>query len=310
MDNKKKIALAVFAGILLYFAIIVSQEKEIVPTLLNFNWKYAPIIISLTFANYFFRFVKWHFYLRELEIKIPVKSSALIFLSGLSMSITPAKIGETFKAYLLKEKHGTEATKTLPVVAAERITDIAGLAVLALIGSLFFSYGTGIIAILLVAFLAFSALVWTKNINIANIVSKIPLISKYSVMLDKSYGNFSKIFSPKNLAITTGLSILSWMFECLAFFTVLTSFGLQAPVLFTIFAFSFTTILGAISMIPGGLGVTEFSLIGLLIAFGIAGSGAAAATILIRIFTLWLGVAVGLIAFLTLEMRSKSKRVQ
>ena len=50
--------------------------------------------LALALANYFFRFLRWIFYLNVLSIKTPATVSALVFLSGLAMSITPGKAGE------------------------------------------------------------------------------------------------------------------------------------------------------------------------------------------------------------------------
>ena len=42
-----------------------------------------------------------------------------MFGAGLSLSITPAKLGELVKSYFLRELHGVPATRTAPIVIAE-----------------------------------------------------------------------------------------------------------------------------------------------------------------------------------------------
>ena len=66
--------------------------------------------LGLSVGNYSLRFLKWQWYLRALKLA-PTRrliwwESLLIFLSGLMMSITPGKLGEVFKSYLLKNSHG------------------------------------------------------------------------------------------------------------------------------------------------------------------------------------------------------------
>jgi len=81
---------------------------------------------------------------------------------------------------------------------------------------------------------------------------------------------------------------------------VLTAFDSSASLLSSTFVFSFSSLAGAISMIPGGLGVAELSFAGLLMLAGISRGIAAGATVIIRFCTLWFGVLVGLITlFLT-----------
>ena len=58
---------------------------------------------------------------------MPLASSALVFGAGLSLSITPAKLGELVKSYLLREMHDVPAPQTAPIVVAERVTDLVAL---------------------------------------------------------------------------------------------------------------------------------------------------------------------------------------
>src|SRR5690606_23138209 len=62
-----------------------------------------------------------------------------------------------------------------------------------------------------------------------------------------------------------------------------------------LFIFPFATIVGALIMMPGGLGGAEASMAGLLqLLAGTPETVAVAATLLIRFGTLWFGVTLGL----------------
>jgi len=54
-------------------------------------------------------FLRWQFYLSRQAVTVPIASSALVFGAGLSLSITPAKLGEIVKSYLLREMHDVPA---------------------------------------------------------------------------------------------------------------------------------------------------------------------------------------------------------
>jgi uncharacterized protein (TIRG00374 family) len=103
--------------------------------LVGFGWWAFAAAIGLSLANYVVRFARWQLYLRFQQVEVPVSSSALVFGAGLSLAITPAKLGELVKSYLLREMHGIPATQTAPVVVAERVTDLVALLVLAVIGA-------------------------------------------------------------------------------------------------------------------------------------------------------------------------------
>jgi len=71
------------------------------------------------------------------------------------MIITPGKIGEIWKGWLIKDINGEELSKTVPVVIVERITDVLGLAILSLFGVLYYKQGVYLILVLLLLFLLF-----------------------------------------------------------------------------------------------------------------------------------------------------------
>ena len=85
---------------------LYADLPQMLKALVNFRWEFLPLILGLTLFNYFWRFIKWQYYLGRLEIHVHWFKSLLIFLSGLSMAITPGKIGELLKAYLLKNVNG------------------------------------------------------------------------------------------------------------------------------------------------------------------------------------------------------------
>jgi uncharacterized protein (TIRG00374 family) len=69
-----------------------------------------------------------------------------------------------------------------------------------------------------------------------------------------------------------------------------------------LFIYAFSILVGALSFLPGGLGGTEASMVTLLILNHVAQPQAVAATVLIRLATLWFAVALGVFA-LTLPER-------
>ena len=93
---------------------------------------------------------------------------------------------------------------------------------------------------------------------------------------------------------------MSWGSECVAFYYVLVGVGSAGTPLLLLqatFIFAASTLFGLVSFLPGGLGVSEVSSVGLLIALARATTaGATTATILIRFCTLWFGVLLGLLA--------------
>src|SRR5437016_4808037 len=100
-----------------------ADAPRMLVALAHFRWEFLPLILAFTTFNYGWRFVKWQYYLKRLQIRLPFGTSLLIFLSGLSMAITPGKVGELLKSYFLKRVTGVPASRTSPIIVAERLTD-------------------------------------------------------------------------------------------------------------------------------------------------------------------------------------------
>ncbi|HEV8674806.1 MAG TPA: lysylphosphatidylglycerol synthase transmembrane domain-containing protein [Methylomirabilota bacterium] len=274
---------------------IVADLPATLDALGRFQWRLLTLVIAATLLNYALRFLKWHFYLRRLTVPLPVRQSLLVFLAGFTMAITPGKVGELLKAFLVRDLVGTALSRTASVVVAERLTDVAGLLVLSALGATALPHG-GLVLATVAALLA-AAWVLLQMPRLADALHGALLrggrLARLAEPLRLFLGTGRTLLAPGPLALTVGLSIVSWFFECLAFSLVLQGLGLAMPLQAATFLYAFAALAGALSMVPGGLGVTEGSLTGLLVAFGTPLPAAAAATLLIRAATLWFAVALG-----------------
>jgi uncharacterized protein (TIRG00374 family) len=98
--------------------------------------------------------------------------------------------------------------------------------------------------------------------------------------------------------VALGLSVVAWFFECVALGLILEGLGVVLPLRAATFVYAFASLAGAVSMLPGGLGVAEGSLTALLAGLGTPLPAAAAATLLVRVATLWFAIAVGVATLL------------
>lgn len=280
---------------------------------MSFNWLWLPVILSLSFLNYIFRFFKWHYYVNILNIKLTYKTSFLIFLSAFTMSVTPGKMGEVLKSYLLKEENGTPISKSAPIVLAERLTDFISIILLCLIGSIVFNYGQILILIIGLFFIFTVAILSIRNVSlkIIGFFEKISFLRKHIEKIQEAYNSVYVMMSLKHLTVATLISVVSWFFECIGFYLVINIFsessGLQINLLSATFIYAFSTLIGAIAMLPGGVGLTEASLTGLLVLSKISVDISVASTIIIRLATLWFAVFVGIIAIFIYQKMTDRK---
>jgi len=291
------LSVAVFAGLSIY-----SDVRELQANLAVFTYFSLAVAFLLASGNYVVRFVRWQYFLRHIGINVPTRESAVVFLSGFVMSVTPGKFGEVFKSLLLYESRRISMAKTAPIVVAERLTDLMALVVLIAVGSLSFEQGVPIT--ISGAFVV--GLIWITCAYrplgefFLRLVEKFPLIRRLAPKLREAYDSLLEMTRPLPLIIGTSTGIVAWGLECAALWSIILGFG-DAVLSWdaATFAYSTSTMAGALAMMPGGLGVTEIGMAGLLQALGgpqMTISLATAATILVRLATLWYAVALGIVA--------------
>jgi uncharacterized protein (TIRG00374 family) len=247
--------------------------------------------------------LKWNFFLKSVDVHLNLKDNLFVFFSGLGMIITPAKVGEIWKGWLIKDINGESLSKTVPVVIIDRVTDLIGLIILSALGILYYKEGSYILIILIILFVLFFTAIKSKKIS-GKIISILEnRAGKYSKDVKTMHNTFEQLMNPKNMTLMSFLSAFAWFFECLALYFVIIGFGESISVLISTFVFSFASLAGAVSMIPGGLGVAEATFSGLLQYFGLTATISVGVAIIIRFGTLWYGAILGFLVYLIFKKR-------
>jgi glycosyltransferase 2 family protein len=141
-------------------------------------------------------------------------------------------------------------------------------------------------------------LAWARPARaLIDLVTRPRVTQRLRVPLHEMYGGLASLCRPRLLSIATLIAIPSWAFECVGFALIVGAFPgahIDLPLAMAIYAAS--TIAGALSFLPGGLGVTEGGMTILLVETAhLDQSVALDATLLTRLATLWFGVALGVV---------------
>lgn len=306
-----RVALGVAAGVAIYVGYAIWRDASQVATAMSqFAPRAALIGLLLAAANYLVRWVRWEYYLRVLGYRVPTGDSVMVFLAGFSLTVTPGKLGEAVKAFLLREAHGIPVARTAPIVVAERVTDLIGCLALACVGAFTFNVPRGFLvacAVLVVVGLAVVSIRPLAHACIA-VASRLPGLRRVAHKLHEFYDSTATMLKPAPLVVGVVLSTVSWFCECLAFWFVVKGFpGADVALDAATFIYAAMTIAGAISFLPGGLGVTEGGMLLLLgrLGTGIGSGAAAAATFITRLCTLWFAVALGMGALILFARRRR-----
>ena len=301
----KQILPAVILGFFVLLLLgFIGDLREVIHSLEEFNWAIFPLILVFTLFNYSLRFVKWHFYLGQLGVKnFPIRQSARLFVAGFPLAMTPGKVGEVLKGVWVKQMTGLPVAKGVSAIVAERISD--GLAVLLLSTLGVIAYPQYWLAFLIILTILVGVIVISQIKIVAHYLldfsERIPFVKKFTPILREFYDGSFAVFRPGATIFAVGLGMVSWLGEGIGFYLLLTNLGLapgRETLSNAIFILAFSTIIGAVTALPGGLGAAEVSIAGMLtLLVGMEASRAAAATLLIRLATLWFGVFLGFVTW-------------
>jgi uncharacterized membrane protein YbhN (UPF0104 family) len=286
-------------------------------TLAGYPWGLFVAALGLSTSNYLLRFAKWELSLHWLRVRdrapgLSRARSLLIYLAGLSMSVTPGKVGEVLRSMLLSASDDVPFTRTAPVVVADRLTDLVALVLLAAVGVAERPEYVPVLVVTVVLVAVGAVVLGSPRLlgGVLDGLARVPrlagLVAKARPLVDSSV----TLMKLGPLAWLTVLSVAGWGLECVGFWLLVNGFGgVEASLRTCALLWSAGTLVGALSFLPGGLGATEGSLVVATtrLVSGATQPVALAASLLGRVATLWYGELVGGIA-LALFLRNPAVR--
>jgi uncharacterized membrane protein YbhN (UPF0104 family) len=283
--------------------------RDVVEAISRIGLAGVLLALGLSLLNYGLRFLRWQTYLRTLGHRVPWEHSLQIYLAGFALTTTPGKAGEAFRGVLLKRR-GVPYPDSLAAFFSERLSDLLAIVLLTLFGLTLYPEARALILmgalLTLIALAGLSHRGWMLRWR-ARLALR-PKLGAYVRHLFDVLLQARQCHRPTVLLAATLLSVIGWGAEALAFFMMLYWLGLEVPLGFAVFVFALSMLAGALSLMPGGLGSTEGVMAALLIWHGVGAPDAIAATVLIRLTTLWFAVGIGLVAVSTGSLRTSRSR--
>lgn len=269
------------------------------------------IILGLSLVNYTLRFGRWQIYLAALKHRIALKPSSIIYFAGFALTTTPGKAGELLRGVFL-QKRGVPYTASTAAFLSERLSDLFAITLLASLGANLHKYGQFFIIGAVAVGMCLSLLVFSNFLTLlrAKFATKKNRLAKFISHFLTLLSQARRCHTPVVLIFASILSLLAWAAEAYAFYLVLQWMGYNSTIEFAFSVYALSMLAGALSFLPGGLGGTEVVMAGLLIWAGIAETQAIAATVIIRLATLWFAVALGaaILTFSQHTLRDKTNR--
>ncbi len=272
----------------------------------------APVLCA-ALVSYAFRILRFHYFLLRSGIPISLQGTAFVQCVGFALSVTPGHIGEVFKLHLIRERVGTPVVQSAPLLLLDRLTEGGGFLILAAVSAWMLPALQDRLPVPLMILLGLGALLafalvfrqwgdrlitytsrWASAARVSRIV---PHVSNLWRGLKASF-TLKQVFG--GLALSTvarfadGLVVL--------FAAQIMGLGLEVPE--AVFVLGVSGLAGGLSLLPAGTGAVETTMVGLLLFLGAPLANALAITLLARLFTLWLWVALGLVLVFWLRVFS------
>lgn len=297
----KKPVLVMFFMLIFYIIFVAySDFGKFSINILHFKFYYLPLVLLLGFIERIILALRQQLFLKNIDISIPLKQSILLYFASLSMTITPAGSGQVIKSYFLKKKYGFSITKSYPVVFVERFHDLlAPLIILStlLIFERIFASMTLVVILGFVSILIYVSFRSQKLFEyLAKFLIRLPKLRQFTNNVIQSYDVFHSITSKKITIQGILLSLIAWIIDAMIAYIIFNGFDLNFGFISTTIMVFSSVLFGAISMVPGGVGLTEISLVSFLTKKGLELSFVISIIILTRFVGLWYPTILGFIS--------------
>ena len=295
----RRLILPALFTLLVFIALaVVADVRELKEALGELDSGVLVPLFALSLLNYALRWARWELYLRAMDIRLPVLQSVAVLLAGFALSITPGKAGELGKAWLVRELGGGPARRVVAAVLCERVLDLLAMILLVAVGSIAYAGGR-LYAAAGIALFAFLVAVISSERAMKTLLSwgaRVPALGKRLHVVEEVWDRLRELFRVDRLLVALVLSVVAWGGEGIGTYLVLREYSSEVSWLASVFTYSFSTLLGGLSMLPGGVLAAEGSLAAMLDLQGLTLAQASAATIVIRVATLWFAVVLGVLA--------------
>ncbi|MFA6903707.1 MAG: lysylphosphatidylglycerol synthase transmembrane domain-containing protein [Gallionellaceae bacterium] len=281
---------------------------EVVAALVTVGITGTLIALALSLVNYLVRFVRWQKYLSILGHQVYWPESLRIYIAGFGLTILPGKAGEAIRSVFLKN-HNVSYPESLAVFFSDQLSNLISIMLLVSVGLWAYPQAQPVIIVMggiILGILLF--LQQTKWLQALEAIAQRKLPAKPARLITSSIEiilHSKRCFSLPMLLYGIGMGLIAWGAEGIAFYYIMHVLGSDMTLQTALFIYAFSMLVGAISFLPGGLGGTEATMVALLMLNNIDQPHAVAATVLIRLATLWFAVALGVIAMSMPERKAE-----
>lgn len=297
------------AAILYFAAMLWAGWGQTVSAIATMGGSFLVGVAILSSTAYVWRFGRWEYALRRFAYRIPRGFNFRVYISGLALTTSPGKVGETLRSVLLAPR-GVRMSHSLGAFLADRLSDVLGVCLLGIVAALVGGKGwPSLLTLVFVAVFAVSCLSAYALVHpaagrfwqwFAMRLHWLPVRGGQSAL-----ESWAALWSPARALFFALIAVAAYGTQAWVFALLCVRGGAAIDTADAVAVFVNATLFGAASMVPGGLGAMEASVVFQLVGSGVAEPTAVSLAIASRLVTLWTGVGLGVVALATLSSPGK-----
>lgn len=312
--------LMVFGVLAFVFFVYKVDFRQLVLTMRTINLAYLFWALIFTALNVAAKAFRWIYMVRRSTgqtISFPLAFLS-IFAGVASSSLAPAKTIDLAKPLIIKELYPqTKLGYLVGVVFVERLADLAilifALVFFTLLSQAVISSGIVILLLSIIVLSVLTAGNWVpllqKCLAVISARSKSSAVKKLMQLLSSVCEPLEEWAAIRQSMSLLAFSAVAQIMELMRAFFIFKAVGLEIDFVAVALAFASSAVLGLLSMVPGGIGITETSQNAILakLAPGAALSQIGGGVLIDRVISYYGIVLIGAIIMLVFKIRPETK---
>jgi uncharacterized protein (TIRG00374 family) len=260
----------------------------------SFQVTLLPPIVAVSLAYYLLQGVRWHQLLRDIGVRLRLRDTVLLNFAGQATAVLP--LGELTRAVLVTEATSTSFGAVVATVTVQELIYTMVLIAFAVPSLIGVPHALpGVIAALVLTALIFVALAWCPAYRWLRLfVAHTPGLRRFLHEVDELHNDMVLLLRHRSTLSGAWISAVQAVCTITALWLVAQALApgalswAQAGLVFAV-----SNVAGALSLIPGGIGAYEASVVGLLVGMGMSPGAAAAVAVVQRLADKGLATLIG-----------------
>ena len=297
MKKWRKYVPFVVSGVLIIILVGYAPWGQVGDAFEDYSPAAISILIWLSLLYYLLKTLRFYYLLKAMGIDQPLGRVAASYMSAQPVSLLPA--GEIYRSNQLQRYTGVPVKDSIPQFTMQGILEGVSMASLALMSAL--ALNTLRLPFLgLTVLLAAAALAIKRGhiVQLTKLVNKLPFVDLTHGTIEQLSHRHQAVLSRRTLPLLMAFSFaIELVGAAIAYYAVV---GIGGHINFyqAILLYVIPVIIGFVSFLPGGIGLSEHSAVGVLLLSGLPIAKAVGATLIMRVAIVALGVVYGTLVML------------